>query len=769
MKKAFYVILALLTIIGMVSCGGGGGTTTYTVTFNSNGGSAVAKIEGIQSGATITAPTPPSKEGNTFAGWYKEDALTNAWNFATDVVTGNITLYAKWEPVVPGAVPVTGYTLGSFTIENNDNQKGWATNGVDNLTTDLGMDTLAAAKYLVLKTKGSNNNDGFGGIQIIVQGDGNSWNWAQTPINGDWISYAHTADETVYFVIKLDQLGDWEDLITGTMAKLFIGCYPITNLGLQDAYLVTENITAPEEKTDLGTLGFITKQLAVTANPLPPIVEPPVEELIEKVTLSNASQVIYYFVLPSGKKWSDYNKIKADYMLETDAEFEVAGSARTIRLYGNYGLDFFQFNETTAGNKYAYATLDGASNAAYILAHLAGGYSTTLSEALIELLGECPAGGDWFTIEYPIDGSKKNGSYVDANKPADTDTGPFIFGLGIPGQDDKNTFFIKNVKLVGNEGTDDVLAVPLYITKDGYDYPAFSAYGTASGNGVDNLSRTVTQGDESLVAKVPAGAAQTVTITFNLNAGSDTSAAFDPSSFTGTKVINKGTQQIGTLPGATRSAGWIFGGWATTATGTSAIATTKMFDDDADLYAIWTYDAPEGTPIPLTLTAPGDFTATGNATVTATVGGYTVTYDAVTANSNYGSPNAWFQLSFSTLGITDLTKIKAISFDFTPIGGDVNGKSVYIAASSTAHGWANDDTYTTETISGTKAINATAETLNVAQAAKLLLVQDKVGSLTDSGTYFVIRIHADSKGPLPTADTATSFSITNIQLIPFAD
>ncbi|MHB8984629.1 MAG: virginiamycin B lyase family protein [Eubacteriales bacterium] len=69
---------------------------TYTVTFDSQGGSSVSSINNVTSGSTISAPTAPTKTGYTFGGWYKESSCTNAWNFSTDTVTGNITLYAKW-------------------------------------------------------------------------------------------------------------------------------------------------------------------------------------------------------------------------------------------------------------------------------------------------------------------------------------------------------------------------------------------------------------------------------------------------------------------------------------------------------------------------------------------------------------------------------------------------------------------------------------------------------------------------------------------------
>ncbi len=67
----------------------------YTVTFDSQGGSPVASAQ-ADPGATIVKPADPTKEGFTFAGWYKEAALNNAWDFASDTVTMHTTLYSKW-------------------------------------------------------------------------------------------------------------------------------------------------------------------------------------------------------------------------------------------------------------------------------------------------------------------------------------------------------------------------------------------------------------------------------------------------------------------------------------------------------------------------------------------------------------------------------------------------------------------------------------------------------------------------------------------------
>lgn len=70
--------------------------TLYTVTFDSNGGSAVPE-QGVYAGEKITEPGDPTRGGYTFVAWYKEEGLTTEWKFDTDTVTGNITLYAKWE------------------------------------------------------------------------------------------------------------------------------------------------------------------------------------------------------------------------------------------------------------------------------------------------------------------------------------------------------------------------------------------------------------------------------------------------------------------------------------------------------------------------------------------------------------------------------------------------------------------------------------------------------------------------------------------------
>ena len=65
----------------------------YTVTFNSNGGSAVSSISG-QAWSSFVMPIP-TKSGMSFAGWYTDEGLTKLYTNPV-IPAANLTLYAKW-------------------------------------------------------------------------------------------------------------------------------------------------------------------------------------------------------------------------------------------------------------------------------------------------------------------------------------------------------------------------------------------------------------------------------------------------------------------------------------------------------------------------------------------------------------------------------------------------------------------------------------------------------------------------------------------------
>ena len=71
-------------------------TPTYTVMFDSKGGSQVT-AQTVQEGDTVEKPVDPTLQNYGFAGWAKADNETSAlWNFETETVSGDMTLYARW-------------------------------------------------------------------------------------------------------------------------------------------------------------------------------------------------------------------------------------------------------------------------------------------------------------------------------------------------------------------------------------------------------------------------------------------------------------------------------------------------------------------------------------------------------------------------------------------------------------------------------------------------------------------------------------------------
>ncbi len=97
-----------------------------TVSFNSNGGTAVDSVT-CEYNQTITEPAAePTKEGYEFTGWFADEALTDAWNFETDKVTESKTLYAKW---VQGIVSDDEGSVAEVTADGlNDIAKAEKTN-----------------------------------------------------------------------------------------------------------------------------------------------------------------------------------------------------------------------------------------------------------------------------------------------------------------------------------------------------------------------------------------------------------------------------------------------------------------------------------------------------------------------------------------------------------------------------------------------------------------------------------------------------------------
>lgn len=85
------------------------GTVNYTVNFNTNGGSTV-KAATVKANTKVAKPANPTKAGYNFTGWYLDSAGTEPWDFNTNIVRRNTTLYAGWSKVIT-ANPTTSKVL----------------------------------------------------------------------------------------------------------------------------------------------------------------------------------------------------------------------------------------------------------------------------------------------------------------------------------------------------------------------------------------------------------------------------------------------------------------------------------------------------------------------------------------------------------------------------------------------------------------------------------------------------------------------------------
>ncbi len=102
MRKTRLFLVVLFFAFALLGCA----SKEYTISFESNGGSAVSSMT-AQKGDELTKPDNPTKVGYTFEGWYTDASLTSAYTFTT-MPAQNLTLYAN-------------YTINQYTISFESN------------------------------------------------------------------------------------------------------------------------------------------------------------------------------------------------------------------------------------------------------------------------------------------------------------------------------------------------------------------------------------------------------------------------------------------------------------------------------------------------------------------------------------------------------------------------------------------------------------------------------------------------------------------------
>lgn len=150
----------------------------FVVAFDSSGGSAVAS-QTVREGSTVQEPTPPTRNGYDFEGWYADRDLTVPFIFSTPVTAG-FTLYAKWAERV--FYTVTFDSNGGSAVASQSVRKGSSAQRPD----DPERTDYTFTGWYTDRQDGSSNYD------------------FSRPVNGNITLYAHWSQNfaTVTFVLN---------------------------------------------------------------------------------------------------------------------------------------------------------------------------------------------------------------------------------------------------------------------------------------------------------------------------------------------------------------------------------------------------------------------------------------------------------------------------------------------------------------------------------------------------------------------------------------
>ena len=190
MKKVvlnYLVIAALMVSAAFTSCDDETKSQEFTVTFESNGGSSV-ETKTVKEGEKVKKPTDPTREGYAFVAWFKETTLSTEWKFDTDIVTADMTLYAKWEQ----------NNMYTVTFNSNDGSV---------VTPQTVVEGGKATEPSPAPTKEGYTFDGWYSDNNTFS---NKWNFASNTVTGDVTLYAKWIEDD-NDVVKLLETITYDD------------------------------------------------------------------------------------------------------------------------------------------------------------------------------------------------------------------------------------------------------------------------------------------------------------------------------------------------------------------------------------------------------------------------------------------------------------------------------------------------------------------------------------------------------------------------------
>ena len=249
----------------------------YTVTFNTGSGSKIDSAT-VRNGKKVTKPADPEYANHVFIGWYKDANATNAFKFATDVVRGDLTLYAGWVDKTERDEYQVKFDLGY-----GDNSLYYTAKTVNGKVYPPEMADPARANYTF---KGWWLKDAASGeyatrvdlvSYVFVQNETVYALWqgaaeggkldapiVSVDLAGNRLSWDSVKDASSYSVKVVDPEGkEWKQTVSGTSVEY---ADKFTKAGTYTVEVYAVSLASADKNSAVTTRKIVNKQLARVSN-----------------------------------------------------------------------------------------------------------------------------------------------------------------------------------------------------------------------------------------------------------------------------------------------------------------------------------------------------------------------------------------------------------------------------------------------------------------------------------------------------------------------
>lgn len=200
-------------------------TTTYTVAFNTGGGSSVA-TQTIDAGALVGEPTTPTRSGFEFAGWREGAVDGPLYDFSTPV-NADLVLYASWIESESSTVAVT------FNPENG--------------SSPLEYSFLKGTK---IGTLNEPTRTGYTFVGWFTAPTGGTQITSSYVVSSDLTLYAHWTEATQSaYIIQFDPQNSQDAIIVNITPGAALGALP--DAPAREGYTFDGWFTAQESGTEI--------------------------------------------------------------------------------------------------------------------------------------------------------------------------------------------------------------------------------------------------------------------------------------------------------------------------------------------------------------------------------------------------------------------------------------------------------------------------------------------------------------------------------------